>query len=475
MRNLFLKGLVILLSWGGAGQLAACVVDNPAYCLTSDTCPANAPWCAPSHRCMASLDLAAAPDLAALCSSSSACEENTPICDATLRECRACQASSDDEACRERSSATPRCTSAGHCAACRAATQQDDCPATQPICRPEGTCAPCISHDECPSLVCLVDGSCAPAANVLYADKQNCAANPDGSRAKPWCEISDALAHLNGRAIVRVMGSSTPYQGVHPPGGENLLLVGPGQSSATSLLTSALLYTADQQGLLLDGEGGQLTLDGFEVRGGSGLDGIACQKTGTTAPALTVRRSFVHDSGGAGIMSSGCAVTIDQSEITRNPQGGLQFFNTAYAITNSFIVGNFTVAASFSSFSAGVFRHNTIAQNSASVGGAVFDCGNPIAPRSLENSLLWSNSGASLFTGNCLFTYIDAPEVLPGTGNRSLAPHFVNAAAGDCHLDPNQDNTCCIDQIPWSPLGYDIDGRTRPQRLSWDIGAHEVP
>lgn len=466
-----LTGLPLL--WGCA--LLACEVSNPAYCESSAACPADRPVCAPSHRCVAVDDAAVSVDLAPACQTSRECDQAQPLCDPGDRACRTCQDPGDDALCAERDAAHPRCGANGRCVACRAETEAEDCGGTRPLCGPDGECRTCAVHAECPALVCLPDGSCASESEVVYVDNQECSRASDGSRADPYCQVAYALSHLGDHDLVRVMGSTMPYDGIDIPSGSDIRIVGPGLQAPPS----ARIVGSGAAGLLVSGAGSFVTLDGFEVTGDMGFDGIRCDKTGVSALSLTVRRSRIHHSGGFGLWSSACELTLDQVEVgPANMGGGLSLLGTEYHMTNCFIVANPGSAVLLGSLSHGEFRHITVAGNVTLGNTPIVECSS--GPHLLENSLFWDNQPgpqASLFAGACQLAYVDATALPQGSdgSNRSVAPHFVDSMAGDFHLDATTDNSCCIDQIPTSPVDHDVDGRARPQRSAWDIGAHEVP
>ena len=61
----------------------------------------------------------------------------------------------------------------------------------------------------------------------------------------------------------------------------------------------------------------------------------------------------------------------------------------------------------------------------------------PFCTATVENSIMWGNDGSSVFgadPGSVTVSYSTTEEAVPGTGNRVGDPLFVNAAAGDFHL-----------------------------------------
>lgn len=457
-----------LAALGVALGAVSCERENPDYC--DDQAPCAAGRCDVHHRCV--LDGGAPPqgDGPALeagggCMASSECAPATPICDGTTHGCVAC---SDDASCKARDATTPRCVS-GRCVAC---TGDGDCGGATPICD-GNACRACRAHGECTaSLVCAADGSCAATGDVLYVDAGGCAGTPDGSKAKPYCQIQDAVGALGGHHYVHVAGGSMPYGAVTVTD-RSVTLVGPGGAATPT----AKIFAASAVGITVQGVGQVVVVDGFEVTGGALKPGIECVSTGKME--LDVLRSYVHASGDLGISASNCKLVMDQDKIgPSNANGGIAINNSDFDIQNSFFVGNGTGGPGVAlGQKSGVFRHNTVASNLVLNGIGGIDCG--ANPKAIEYSIVWGNTqaGGSSLSGACNLTYSDIDEAAPGTGNVDQAPTFQNTTQSDYHLAAA--NPCCVDRIAPSvgdPDAHDYDGTPRPQPAggSWDIGAHEV-
>lgn len=426
-------------------------------------------------------------DLRPECMKSSDCPNDRPICESNA--CRACTGTSDDTECKNHNATTPRCDGQTHaCVACLPANamQSPDCTTTAPVCGTDSACRKCQAQSECASLVCNVDGSCAPTTDVVYVDNQNgtCTGTHTGTLGDRICEIQTAVM-TGGKPIVRVFGSSTAYARLNITSG-TITVVGP--TSGTSAKVSG---DSTNPAINLTGASTALTLDGLEVTGGGlGQHGIACTN-GSLGPTVNVYRSNLHGLGGAGLNATMCKVTLDRDLITNNSGGGISLSGSQYSITNCFIVANVSTnaAVSFGPSSSPIpgsagFAHNTVAGNGGvgTLGGISCNAG---AAVSIANSIVYGNSktaaGATQLGGNCALTNVDIDDgTLPtGTGNRNLPPDFISTmpASPDYHLTGRTANNlaCCIDQITASPVDHDYDGSTRPINIKWDIGAHEVP
>lgn len=413
------------------------------------------------------------------CTETPMCPASTPIC--VQQKCAACTGANDDVGCKLRSTTTPRCdSSSGQCVECRKATQADDCTvAAKPTCGSDGRCRACLTHDDCDSLVCNADGTCAPEASVAYVDNANgsCTGTHSGVKRDPYCQLQAAID--NGtKGIVRILGSSASYTRVSIGSG-SFTVIGPGPKG----VTPSAKITNDTNGpaVTVMGSSTQVTLDGVEIVASAlNQNGIACLN-GSVGPTLTVRKSVVSNISGVGISSTNCKVTIERNQISVNRDGGLVMTGSQYAVSNNFIFGNGTagpgvsIGSGCSELSGGPgFRGNTVAKNTTLAGAAGVQCS---GAADLRDSIIWSNTGPGGNTSGgstCnLVNVVTAP---------AMDPNFVDAlnpTTFDFHLNGKTaaNLACCIDKVATSPLTVDYDGRARPQPAGGmvDIGAHEVP
>ena len=418
-------------------------------------CDVQAKLCQPaltdggSHPDLAVSDLAG-------CSANSDCPDDHPIC--ADRVCRTCTGSSDDGACLARSAATPRCFAAsGTCAACATAgVESSDCGTATPVCGAGGVCRACAAHAECTAELCNLDGTCAVANSIAYADNANgtCTGSHAATLADPACDVTAALAV---QPIVRVMGSTIAYPHV-TIGSGSVQIIG-----ADTKPSSIISGDSTSPALIIGGATTSVLLDELEVTSGAAQDAISCSNS-VLGPTMVLRRSLVHGAGAVGVDATKCAVTLDRDQIgPGNTGGGISVSGAPYTITNCFIVGNGNggsgvLIGSGATAAAPGFMHNTVVSNAA--GGILCS-----AATSIANSIVEGNT-VSDTSGSCTLT-----------GSTSLVPDFVSAT--DYHLNgrTTANLACCIDQLSTSPVDHDYDGRARPQPTNgkWDIGAHEVP
>jgi len=236
-----------------------------------------------------------------------------------------------------------------------------------------------------------------------------------------------------------------------------------------------------------------LVLDGLAIGysgGPTSGNGIACtQSTGTTAN-VTVTNSTIQRQGAAGVMSTGCNVTLDANSITGNSGGGVSFSgSTVYTVTNNFITDNvgtgFGVA--LAGTAGGLFWFNTVAGNSRGVTTTSgINCGSVAPTPLIQASVVWGNSkdgsGVSV-TGGCSLTNTDTDEMtLPsGAGNFKMDPAFIASGTGNYGLQsssPAKDKVTAATGLTGGTLPTsDVVGTPRPRTGTngYDIGAFQIP
>jgi hypothetical protein len=381
------------------------------------------------------------------------------------------------------------------------------CPSATPICD-SGThsCRKCAAHAECPSGVCVSDGSCAAPATVLYIDNANgtCMGTHTGMQADPLCNAPQPLPDPT-QLYVHVAGSNTAYTyfDVTLANPATLTFVGPGRNAATPAIVQGAGPTSGTFAVTDSSAGATVLVDGLTADGSAG-SGAGFWCTGAATTHMTVLNSAaLNTATGSGIHVQGCAVTarystlsgsnnfgvsvqagsatVDACLVTNNKGGGLRTSTTAaqLTVTNSILTGNSQQLMNLANGSMVTFAFNTAVKNGTN---ATFNC--PGNPSTLEASIILGNgaAGGTQFGSGCRLL-----NVVTGTdtavGAIQLSPTFVNANGGDYHLlagDPANVN-CCFNKITGPEDGgiavlpdHDIDGQTRPLGAGWEIGADEV-
>ena len=496
------------------------------YCDVDVDCAGGSTRCDTSlHLCIALVDGGLdsnEPDQTLLCAPATASvdcvDPAAPICGAT--GCRACAGAADDASCAARSASTPRCkpdgTMAGRCVACvpmAPVSDTSECGAATPICDVTGSCRACVVHAECGSGLCIHDGAlagrCAPVADVALVDNAGMtgaacmtarAARDGQTAATAYCEIAEAVAASRKYALVR--GSAQPYAAIALTD-QDLVVVGPGQAASPT----ARVFTVGvvEVNMTVNTGAHELVLEGLDLGGDAvmkAVRGATCtNNTGSPANARpTIRDTRIHDysqegvsatgatvtvsgatitgtgSGGAGVSATGGTVTLGRSLLQGNSGGVVLSSGVSYTVENNLIVKNLSAATpgvSIDGASTGVFRFNTVANNTTGAGRGGIECG-AAGTKLIEASIVVGNT---VLMGTQLGAQCTLDGVVTGSDSATAAimktPVFVGA--NDFHLVPSNaaNLDCCVDRRVTGPT-VDFDGSARPKGAAFDIGAHEV-
>jgi len=230
--------------------------------------------------------------------------------------------------------------------------------------------------------------------------------------------------------------------------------------------------------------------------------GLLLYESSPTLTNNTITGNSTGNRGGGLSLNWYSCPTLIGNTITGNSSqcygGGL--FSAYYSsarLTGNTITGNSATVCGGGLFlerSDPTVTNNTISDNSASSGGGVYLAyssptmtnntivwnpgggldNNTVYPGTpvITNCILWGNGGCDLY--NACATYSDiGTGQLTGEGNISAHPMFVDAIAGDYHL---QDASPCIDagsnSAPALP-DTDKDGNPRIVGAAVDMGAYE--
>ena len=262
------------------------------------------------------------------------------------------------------------------------------------------------------------------------------------------------------------------------------------------------------QGIIFQsGETAETRLEGLTIRNcrattdspqGAAGGGIACYNSSPTITNCTISGNTAL--AGGGIYLLGSSSTFTNCTISGNTApvcGGIDLewgdTPTSPTFINCIISGN--TATHLNSFpdsgmGGGICSFDvyatitncTISGNTALVGGGI-SCAD-YSSLTITNSILWNDSPQEIYviyvdgTTSPVVNYSDIKGGYTGIGNINSDPLFVNAAAGDFHL---QVGSPCIDSANDDEApATDKDGNPRPQDGNYDgvaisdMGAYET-
>lgn len=361
------------------------------------------------------------------------------------------------------------------------------CGGNTPVCGDGGTCRACMSHGDCPlSNACvpaLSDspdaGSCVAPAEVAYVDPRG-ADNAICSLSAPCLRVAEALA--TGRPYIKFHGTiDEPVTVDH--GRSATFLADPG-----AVLTSTKPSAGSQPVLTVQDDGTSLTVYDLAIADATDPSAVGVmvpQLSGN--PSLTLTRVTIANNPGGGIFVAGGRLQLAQSIVRDNLGGGVVVNSPAtFEIIGNAFIGNGAgdmpqggIAISTVAAETNRLDFNTFYQNDSQAGiGAGLRCaaGGLIA----RNNIYFGNGSAGnheQVSGPCAHEYsIVSPGTVPtGTNNTAQDPMFMNASAGNLHLQSHSPAIGAADRD--SDLNgvaaRDIDGiaRKRPATL----GAYQAP
>lgn len=411
------------------------------------------------------------------------CDMNDkPVCDTANNICVACSSTNmalGDQQCGTWSSARvdplnrSLCIS-GLCAECRTS---NDCKRTgKTFCdQTDNICKGCTMHSQClpGSGICKLDssllatgdqltniGECVNTNDVVYVDRGyvNCSTG-DGTSAKPFCELNQAVA--TGKSYINLKGNGTAmvntYQSVTVDSGKLVAVFGPGRDVPAA--QQALI-----SGVTVSG-GARITINGVTVTHNTGQPAVQCNGSASLyVQSAQITNAFLS---GGGIYANQCTrVVVEKSRINNIAGNGIFITGgSGHRVVNNAIVDSTRNSANtmetyglrISGNADGLFAFNTIANNLQGV-----QCDSSVA---VTDSIIVSNGGGAQVGGNCQTprTVVDASKV-------SLDASFF--------LTTNSLNdSCCVDKgLPDANMTIkdDYSSTKRPLGGGYDIGFHEA-
>jgi hypothetical protein len=368
------------------------------------------------------------------------------------------------------------------CVQCTTA-EHDACAGTTPACI-DHTCQKCTAHSDCTeSNVCLLDGSCADAAQVAYVGGSG--AGSSCTKPQPCGSLADALATNRPLVTIRaglitLAGTTTIRRAVTIFATPGATVFGDGRGDLIAIDTAAEVRIYDLAisfagtAAISVAPGSNVVLTRIKISSSSEV-GIA-----SSGATLTIAQSRISSNHDLGIVVSGGRLDLTQSTIASNLGGGIFIKGADFNIANNVIAGNGSILAAAGGVNVGdimtagahTLAFNTIADNKYKAGFAAINCASVLVPLVFSNNIVYDNTAPQVAGANCAFTYSDIGPAGPlDAGNIDLAPMFVNPPA-DYHLGPTSPAREAAE--PAAMLDVDFDGDPRPQGNRRDMGADEV-
>lgn len=345
-------------------------------------------------------------------------------------------------------------TASGLCVEC---VRSDQCPTDRPVCASQ-TCRGCDLDMECASGVCMIDGSCADPARVLYASSDS---TIDTCSATAPCTFDIAISRLS---------ASTDIVKLSPGSYLRTTTVGIA-TRATVAGEGATVIVSGQLGAFQVTAGGDLTVTGMTIDGQTqGYPGT-CDSGAVTLHRVRAQNALVA------WFSNACTTTIVRTTVDNVNTYGVYLQGGMARIENSMFVrlvsANQFAAVNLINGVTATVDHTTIAANSNNGAiGSALSCVNPGA-LTLTNLIVRNNAGIVIDAACPIsLSAVDAGYASLGTGNVEVDPGFVDPASGNYRLNPGSPVS---GMATTSTATRDIDGELRPQGGGREPGCDEIP
>lgn len=386
------------------------------------------------------------------------------------------------------------------CVDCTGADNHQDADCTDPaapVCDVSRDCRACAADSECDSDFCD-RGACAPENSVLFVEVTSGSDSGDNTcenKSSPCQTLIHALSKVpatggapaQNRRYIKLLTTGT-----YDEGGQLTI------SDKTVVIVGAPLVAGERSVIDRDGNGLTLAItSGADVRlerlavnngvNNTSADGISCASSTLVADGIEV-----HNNNGTGIVGDNCKLTLRNSIVSSNDEGGISVQGSDRAvIVNNVIVGNGGVSSPFGGVrvasadpATSVIQSNTIASNiaNATTQSDGIECLVPGV--TVRNMIIHGTSDRFRVAGACAFVNVlfgptDNGARLTGASNTLVANDaaykFVDAATRNFHIAADSVAKGQGTVTGLAPEAMtDIDGQPRPQGMP-DVGADEIP
>lgn len=219
---------------------------------------------------------------------------------------------------------------AGICVQC---LKNSDCAGNSktPICEAR-LCRACKADSECPDpMICLADGHCATAGEVVYVEfNANGCPGANGTAGSAFCTPNEGVARLTAAQNVLAIRGATADRMTLNTGSIAPVIIGKAGASIPATAATAIQVSSDV-----------VLIRDLLVTGGiaAGSKGVAVAGASTKLTLSNVQVNLTTD--GLGIQAdTGAQLTMDHCSVTNNKRGGILVDGASFDIKNTTITGN---------------------------------------------------------------------------------------------------------------------------------------